>query len=674
MDLNNQKSVLDEIMEKMEEIQREARAVDAATNHISEEPLPVAEEESASVDGIVDGDLFDQIKGEKKYVPSKPEKKSAIRRFLDEEDAENSADDEYVGAPALYDEAPVDIEDFRNEDEREEIYRDLRNTVGKMAFKSLFLLILSAASVYLFIASFYPVLFGGNVDGIGFNIALLLVDILCIGISLGIFGQGLALLLRGRCDTDTLLALMSVFLVVVRVAEMIRPDFIPHSLTLEPFLAIGLYFNIQSKKKIAANIKNNFKMISMNGDKLTVTVPPSCEANNDLILETGEGGDVMYAHRTALVSDYIDHSYSDYSWDDKIHRFLFVIVLLVIACTVVVSQLVGLGAGLLFPAATFALSVPFFSRYFYALSIWKNGKKIRKNGGILTSAKSAKELEDADLIVISEEDFIEDGSVLLQGVKAMGDIQIDDLITNIAALFNVAGTPLKPLFLKMIDRKSVELPRVDDVYYHSGMGYSCLVHSKMFLVGNRALMEQFNIEFPQELKDIKLKEGHYPVYVAYHKSPAGIFIASIEHSRRTKDALKLIEDECVGLGIVSKDFLFDRSTLEHLYPQYPKELVHFIKLETGAKCEDQLERKDKSSDLIASVAGPRGLMACLYGASKLLSALKINLVIRIIYTIVSIALMLFIALAGYSANTALQIMAFQLIWLLPVWLVCNFCK
>ncbi len=671
MDSNNQKSVFDEIMEKMEELQRETQAIEKDAKEIE---VPAEEPQTPIESRIVDEDLFDRIKGEKKFIPPAHEKKSAIRRFLDEEDAENVEGDEYVGPSAIYDEEPEDIEDFRNQDEREEIYRDLKNTVGKMAVKAVFLFVLSAISIYLFIAGFQPVLFGGNVDGIAFDIAFLLIDILCIGVSLGIFGQGLALLLKGRCDTDTLLAILSVFLVVVRVAEMIDPEFIPHSLNLEPFLAIGLYFNVQSKKKIAANIKNNFKMISMNGDKLTVTVPPSCEANNDLILETGEGGEVMYAHRTALVSDYIEHSYSDYSWDDKIYHFLFVTVLMIIVCMIVVSQLVGWGAALLFPAAALALAVPFFSRYFYALSIWKNGKKIRKKGGVLTSARSAKALEDADLLVISEEDFIEEGSILLQGVKAMGDIEIDDLITNIAALFNYAGTPLKPLFLKMIDRKSVDIPRVDDVYYHAGMGYSCLVHSKMFLVGNRALMEQFNIEFPQSLMDIKLKDGHYPVYVAYHKSAAGIFIASVEHSRRTSDALKLVEDECVGLGIVSRDFLFNRSTLEQLYPQYPKDLVHFIKLETGRKCEDQLERKEKSPDLIASINGPKGLMACLYGASKLLSGLKINLIIRIIYTIVSIALMLFIALAGYSANTALQMMAFQLIWMLPVWLICIFCK
>lgn len=86
----------------------------------------------------------------------------------------------------------------------------------------------------------------------------------------------------------------------------------PYQLNLEPMLAIGLLFNVLAKKKIAANIKKNFKLIAMDGDKLTVSVPPSCEANNDLILETGEGGEVMFAHRTGLVSHYIEHSYSEF--------------------------------------------------------------------------------------------------------------------------------------------------------------------------------------------------------------------------------------------------------------------------------------------------------------------------------------------------------------------------
>ena len=97
-----------------------------------------------------------------------------------------------------------------------------------------------------------------------------------------------------------------------------------------------------------------------------------------------------------------------------------------------------------------------------------------------------------------------------------------------AALFNEVGTPLKPLFLKMIDPNSVSLPRIDDVDYHEGMGYSCLIHSKVFLVGNKELMEKFGVEFPMVLTELKLKDCRFPVYVAYQKQPAGIFIASFE--------------------------------------------------------------------------------------------------------------------------------------------------
>lgn len=670
MDSRNQNDVLDEIMAQIDAIQRESQLVEETKKVINDHEQHRSSEDFSSV---VDESLFDQIKNSKSETePSS--NKSALRRFLDGEEDENDEEEEYVGNLPLSDEQPQDIDDFENEDERDEIYRDLKNIVGKMAVKTLAFFCISLASLYLFAAQFYPVLFGGDASGIFYNVTLLLVDVSCLLLSFGIFSSGLKLLLRGRADTDSLLAIMTISLILVRVVEMIKPELIPYSMVLEPMLAIGLFFNVRAKKKIASNIKNNFKLASMRDYKLTVSTPASCEAINNLILETGEGGGAMFAHKTKLLSRYIDHSYSDFNYDEKFSRYFFVCIILIIGGTVAVSQLGSLGEALLFPAAALALSVPFFSRYYFALSIFKNGKKIRKKGGVLTSAASAKALEDSDLMIISEEDFLENDAVLLQGVKAIGNLQIDDLITNIAALFNYVGTPLKPLFLKMIDQNSIALPRVDDIYYHEGLGYSCLIHSKLFLIGNKELMEQFNIEFPAEFFNLKLKESHFPVYVAYHKSAEGIFITSYERSKRTADAIELIEKECVGVGIVSGNFLFNLDMLKRLYPSIQSNLFHLISPKTGAECKKLLECQEKSSDLLASISGPKGLAACLYGASKLLSALKINTVIRVIYPLIAMALMFFIALAGYSANTALQILAFQAIWFLPVWMVCTFCK
>ena len=87
-----------------------------------------------------------------------------------------------------------------------------------------------------------------------------------------------------------------------------------------------------------------------------------------------------------------------------------------------------------------------------------------------------------------------------------------------------------------------------------------------------------------------------------------------------------------------------------------------------------LEPKEKSADLLASLSGPKGLVACLLGGSKLLLALKINMIIKILYVLTAVSLIFFIALSGYAANTAVQMMLFQLIWMIPMWLVCTFCK
>ena len=655
-----QQSAFDEIMAKINELQQESE--------VEASPQPETEDSFQ-----IDQDIFDEIK-ESKGTKAPPKNKSAIRRFIDGEEDEVAEEELAPLTSTLYDDAAEEIEDFDEPDDRDEIYRDLKNIVGKMAVKSVFLFMLCLSSLYLFVSGFYPALFGGSVENVWFRMAMLTVDVLCFAVSVGIFAEGAGKLLHARADTDTLLALMWLAVTVVRVVGLIKPSFFPVRMDLEPMLCIGLYYNVSSKKKIASNIKKNFKYISATSDKLTVTVPPSCETNNALILETGVGGEVMYAHSTDLVSEYIKHSYSDFELDRPLHRFLFIGVVLILFASIMLSQLVGVAVALLFPAAALAISVPFFSRHYYAASIARIGKKIRRNGGILTSVHSARELADSELLVVSEEDFIGKDAVLLQGVKALGNTQIEDLITNIAALFSEVGTPLKPLFAKMIDQKSVNLPRVDDIYYHEGKGYSCLIHSKMFLVGNAAMMEYFNIDFPDEIKNIKLKNGRYPVFVAYQKSPAGIFITSYEHKADTEAAICFAAEEQVDVGIVSNDFLFCEDLLKSLYPETHPEYFHFISSALGEECREHLQQKEKSPDLIASISGVKGLLACLLGSGKLLASLRINRIIRVLYTVLSLLLIFFIALSGYSANTALQILAFQLIWMLPVCAICTFCK
>ncbi len=672
--MSEPRTALDEVFEKIEAIQKESQLVEETRRLIEKNQLSGRESDSSSV---VDGDLFDKIKTNKTITPEKsepPKEKSPIRRLLDEEEDENEEGEEAEVLSALYDDVSDEITDFEHEEDRDEIYRDLKLTVGKMAVKQFALLLLSLASLYLFIGGFEPSLIGGSVDAPWYKVAFLVVDILCWLLSVSIFGQGLKKLLRAKADTDTLLALLAVALVVTRGISLINPTMLLHHFYLEPFLVIGLFFNVVAKKRIASNIKHNFKMVATGEDKLTVTVPASCENNNALILETGEGGDVMYAHKTRLVAKFIEHSYSDFNFEHKMERFQFCCLILMTVFTVLIAQLTGWKEALMFPSVALAVSVPFFSRLYYGASIYSVGKKVRKNGGILTSVESAKALADGDLLVVSEEDFIGENAVLLQGIRAMGEMQIDDLITNIAALFNRVGTPLQPLFFEMIDQKTVSLPRVDDIYYHEGMGYSCLIHSKMFLVGNRKLMEHFNISFPQSLMALDLKDGHFPVYVSYHKSAAGIFLASYESSEDVEVAVEAAGDELIGLGIVSNSFLFDKTMLKKLYPCLNPDFVHLISSKTGASSRPLLSRCEKSDDPLASVTGCRGLIAGLLGGRKLLLSLKISRAIKILYLLVSLGLIFFIALAGYSPNTAWQMMVFQLIWLLPTWIICSFCK
>ena len=664
----DQKNELEELFEKINAFQ----SVDAVINSSKK---TIENIESSKNDSPVDEAVFDAVKNQSQvYNEVDGREKSAIRRLIDEEEDDNDEEDEPHPHSAIYDDFQEDIEDFESEEDRDEIYRDLKNTVGKMAVKTIAFLLIGLFSLVLFYIGnkYNGTFFGGR--AIWFQLTLLAVDLLCGFLSFGIFMQGLAHLLRFKADTDTLLALLFISLCTVRLVSIFNSDLNAFNIYLEPILAFSLYFNVSSKKKIASNIKNNFKSISTSSDKLTAGIQQNCEVKNELILETGEGGEVAFVRKTGLVSQFIDKSYCDYEYDRRIYRYLFVTILLVLAGTIALFQLSDWKIAILFPATAFSLGIPLFSRLYYASSIFKIGKKIRKNGGILTSAETAKGIDDVDMLVIREEEFFEKDSVLLQGVKALGDVQIDTLIMYIAALYNSVGTPFKDLFLKMIDQKSVDLPRVDDDLYYGGRGYSCYIESKVLLIGNLQLMEQFNVSFPDRFKKLRLKHCHFSVYVAYDGVPAGIFIASFEPNVRMQKAVALSAASQLSIGLITRNFLVNKELLQTLFPSVDFRFFHLISENIGVQCRPHLERFEKRSEPIASVKGIQGVVSCVVGARKLLMALKINHFIRLVYPIFGIGLMFFIALAGYSNDTSAQIFMFQGIWTTLVYLICTFCK
>ena len=219
-EFKDQEAVFDEIMEKIDQLQKE----DALT--------------PPDASFVVDQAVFNEVKNSRKYPDY--EQKSPIRRFLDGDEEENDADEEVPTYPAVYDNPQPDIEDFESIDDREEIYRDLKNTIGRMAVKSIVTFILFLISLGLFLSEVFPSIVSTDVSSVWFQVCNLCLDILSVIIFFSVFSQGFLKLFHARADTDTLLSLFSVSLIALSITRMINPALIPYSITLEPIFFINL--------------------------------------------------------------------------------------------------------------------------------------------------------------------------------------------------------------------------------------------------------------------------------------------------------------------------------------------------------------------------------------------------------------------------------------------------
>ena len=123
----------------------------------------------------------------------------------------------------------------------------------------------------------------------------------------------------------------------------------------------------------------------------------------------------------------------------------------------------------------------------------KAALQFRQKDGLISGYSAVNEFSDVDCVAINAEELFPAGSVELTGLRAIGDVSIEDVILKSAALAIGAGGPLADVFDKIIDGRRKMLPEIKDIVYEDGLGLSGNVDGKIVRIGNRKLIDSYGI-------------------------------------------------------------------------------------------------------------------------------------------------------------------------------------
>ncbi len=612
--------------------------------------------------------LFNSIKDE-----NSSNVKESIASFASGNDEEEDDGEEEFFKPV---EPTEEIDDYDKQEDREDIISELKKINSNATLRSTFTFVMAIVSGLFFaMSSGWISLPWINVISEFKMIGAIsfVVSLLATVVNISSLITGLKYISRLKFSTEVFLLIIFILNSILDVTNLFKSATSDALLISFDFIYIlFLYFNIFSKKLIAKTIYKNFLISSADGPKSVVNKPNSEEALNDIMLETGCSADIVYASKTEFVSDFITKSFKDFYSSHSRLNLIIAFVILVLSFVNFIYKGDAFDA-LIYAISAFCVSYPILFAFSFAVPMYLNNKKTRRFGGVMVGSQSSIELSDVQTLIVDDADIFNSS---LNGIRLYGDSLIDDAILYLNALYNKVGGPLKKLFSDMLSDDISSLPRIDEIYYHDTMGYSGLIHSKVFVAGNKKLMDHFGVEVDDsEYEILYQQKSKHVLFVAYDGKLMGVFLLSYFLSHGVKKAFEICEKNQIAVCIAERDANINERTLFDAYKPKEKVLFNIISFRTARNCFDKFEVKHKTPSLLISHTGIKGLAAALHSCKTLQFAVKTNKIITKIASILAIPLITFLLfMSEPSSNLAAQVLIYQALWSMPILFVSLFSK
>ena len=610
-------------------------------------------------------DTFNSIKDK-----SSANIKDSLVSFVNGEDEEDDGQEEFF-KPV---EPTEEIDDYNKIEDRQDIIRELKKINASASAKVLFTFILTCASALIFAInnSFIKLSFFNPEQNFKiYTILLMGISVFATIVNINSIIDGVKSLLKLKFTTEACLFVILVLTILIDVLSFFKQS--SSGVVCFDFVyMLFVYFNIYSKKAVAKTIYKNFLITSADGKKSVINKPTNEEAVNDIMLETGCNADIVYASKSEFISNFIDKSFSDF--DPRTSRIISILLMIDVVIAVVnFFVFKNIELALIYLLSAFCVTFPILFAYSFSLPLKNNSKKARKQGGVIIGSVSADELKDVQTLIVDDADVF---NASLNGIRLYGQNDVDNVILYLNSLYSKVGGPLFKLFSDMLSDDIASLPRIDEIYYHDTMGYSGLIHSKVFVVGNKNLMDHFGVEVDDsEFEILYQQKSKYVLFVAYDGKLMGVFLLSYALSHGIKQAFDICEKNQIAVCIAERDANVNEQTLFNAYKPKEKVLFNIISFRTARHCFDKFELRHKTPSHLISHTGIKGLAAALHGCKSMQFAFRTNKIITRLSAALAVPLITFLLFFSQPSSTLpVQVLIYQLLWSIPIFFVSMFSK
>ena len=182
------------------------------------------------------------------------------------------------------------------------------------------------------------------------------------------------------------------------------------------------------------------------------------------------------------------------------------------------------------------------------MSVMVGVGKGAQSGVLIKNAEALETMNKVNVLITDKTGTITEGKPSVEKVYAINENDEVNLLQLIASLNQYSEHPLGEAVVKYGIAKGAQLVDVKDFEGVTGMGVIGTVDGEKISLGNIKLLEQFNIEIPNELKSKVIEEqklGKTVSYIAINKKAVGFVAISDAIKESSKHAIS----ELIKMGV-----------------------------------------------------------------------------------------------------------------------------
>lgn len=383
-----------------------------------------------------------------------------------------------------------------------------------------------------------------------------------------------------------------------------------------------------------------------------------------------EDSDLYTVKRAHFVDGFVERTEKRSKFEDV---FNFLVPLVFLAGVTVFIVISALGNGIVAAYSAFsviiAACVPATAFFMITLPVISANRIGAKHSTAFVGNAIAEEYSAASVLSFADTEVYPASLVKITNIRMYGDYRIDAVITDLAKIFGYVGGPLSKVLAATLS-DTVEKPAHIRVIESANDGLCISMDGHNYFLGKKTYMRRYRFESPADEGDDAYERGvgsiMYVVideklaaklYIKYTVNP--LFDSLLKDMYRAGLCLGIKTlDPNINNDLINSAIKFRKCPISVLRGVDPEEVSGEVeRVDSGVVCNSTLHNFLKMFAL----------------CDKARHITKCNVIISIISVVLSFAAVAFLAVTGdLSGLSSFHAVAFQLFWLVPVWLISFF--